>query len=191
MLLLQPLPQILRVSARDTLDLRAFKAKGLPAVGMVYAKVAGILDKVRPAELQAEDLIQRLIKSFSNQVGGVGAAGRMGKWVGARLAGGAQEGQPGRPVAFQAGGRVLTMLWRGGIWDVKRTAVVRAQRARGMRPGIWVQEPMLTCHFKERQQRSVLPAGGTGPCATALSPSPTSWLPPHPPASASASARRC
>ncbi|KAG2433336.1 hypothetical protein HXX76_008400 [Chlamydomonas incerta] len=60
--------RILRVSARDTLDLRPFKVKGLPAVGMVYAKVAGILDKVRPAELQADDLIQRLIRSFGNQV---------------------------------------------------------------------------------------------------------------------------
>ncbi|GLC36429.1 hypothetical protein PLESTM_000445600 [Pleodorina starrii] len=49
--------------------MRAYRPpKDLPNVGMVYGKITGILDKVRPAELQAEEVIQRLIKTFKGQV---------------------------------------------------------------------------------------------------------------------------
>ncbi|GIL90412.1 hypothetical protein Vretimale_18282 [Volvox reticuliferus] len=61
--------RILRVSAKDELDLRPYRApKDLPTVGMVYGKVTGILDKVRPTELQADDLIHRLLRSFRGQI---------------------------------------------------------------------------------------------------------------------------
>ncbi|KAG2487773.1 hypothetical protein HYH03_013618 [Edaphochlamys debaryana] len=61
--------RILRVSARDLLDLRPYRPpKELPPIGMIYAKVAPLLEKGRPAELQAEEVIQRLLKVFKNQI---------------------------------------------------------------------------------------------------------------------------
>ncbi|GFR52621.1 hypothetical protein Agub_g15206 [Astrephomene gubernaculifera] len=61
--------KILRVSTSDPLDLRPYRPpKDLPPLGLVYAKVAGITDKVRPSELQAEEVIQRLLNLLKNQV---------------------------------------------------------------------------------------------------------------------------
>ncbi|KXZ46923.1 hypothetical protein GPECTOR_39g417 [Gonium pectorale] len=52
--------RILRVAAKDPLDLRPYRLpRDLPPLGMVYGKVAGILDKVRPAELQAEEVFTK------------------------------------------------------------------------------------------------------------------------------------
>ena len=61
--------QILRIGTKDELEFKVFKAvQDLPLLGMVYAEVTTITDKARPAELQAEELIKRIIKIFKNQV---------------------------------------------------------------------------------------------------------------------------
>ncbi len=61
--------QILRVGVKDSLDLVPYRPpKDLPPLGMVYGKIGGLLDKVRPTELQAGEIIDRLLKVFSNQV---------------------------------------------------------------------------------------------------------------------------
>lgn len=60
--------QILRVAVRDPLEMLPYRPPAnLPNVAMVYAEVTTITDKGRPAELQADDVIARLIRSFRGQ----------------------------------------------------------------------------------------------------------------------------
>lgn len=62
--------QILRVAARDNLDLTPWRPPAnLPPIAMVYGEVCTITDKGRPADLAADPLIARLIRSFNQQVG--------------------------------------------------------------------------------------------------------------------------
>lgn len=62
--------QVLRVAVSDTMDLKPYRVpKDLPAIGMMYAEVGGVTDKPRPAELQADDIIQRMLRLFKEQVG--------------------------------------------------------------------------------------------------------------------------
>lgn len=62
------------MAVRDTLDLKPYKIpKDLPPIGMMYAEVGGITDKPRPAELPADDIIQRLLRCFKEQVSRVDA----------------------------------------------------------------------------------------------------------------------
>ncbi len=62
--------QILRVAVRDPLELVPFKGQAkLPPAGMIYAEVGTITDKGRPADLEADPLIARLIRVFGGQVG--------------------------------------------------------------------------------------------------------------------------
>ncbi|KAL6751966.1 N-ethylmaleimide sensitive fusion protein [Haematococcus lacustris] len=61
--------KVLRVAARDVLDLTPWKPPStLPPAAMVYAEVGTITDKGRPAELAADPLIARLLRSFTGQV---------------------------------------------------------------------------------------------------------------------------
>ena len=61
--------QILRVAVRDQLELTPWRPPAnLPPAGMVYGEVTTITDKGRPAELAADPLISRLVRSFQNQV---------------------------------------------------------------------------------------------------------------------------
>eukprot|EP00955_Chlamydomonas_euryale_P086544 364223-Chlamydomonas_euryale.AAC.3 len=62
--------QILRVAVRDPVEVTPLRARPqLPDAAMIYADVANFADKPKAAELNADDLIQRLIRVFSGQVG--------------------------------------------------------------------------------------------------------------------------
>jgi hypothetical protein len=61
--------QMLRVAVRDPVEVAPVWAPpALPDAGMIYAEVANFADKPRPAELNADDLIARLIRVFKGQV---------------------------------------------------------------------------------------------------------------------------
>uniref|UniRef100_A0A7R9YT48 Vesicle-fusing ATPase n=1 Tax=Chlamydomonas euryale TaxID=1486919 RepID=A0A7R9YT48_9CHLO len=61
--------KILRVAVRDPVEVTPLRARPqLPDAAMIYADVANFADKPKAAELNADDLIQRLIRVFSGQV---------------------------------------------------------------------------------------------------------------------------
>lgn len=64
--------KILRVATGDPLDMIPFKPPAnLPVLGMMYAEVTTITEKGRPADLSADDLIARLIRTFKGQIFGL------------------------------------------------------------------------------------------------------------------------
>lgn len=61
--------KILRVSIRDMVDTTKFvPAPNLPSAALIYAEVKHLTDKVRNIELVANDLIERIVKEFSDQI---------------------------------------------------------------------------------------------------------------------------
>ena len=64
--------QMLRVAVRDDLELIPKPPPSLPDAAMIYAEVSNFTDKPRPAELNADDLIARLIRVCKGQVRGRG-----------------------------------------------------------------------------------------------------------------------
>ena len=60
--------QMLRVAVRDDLDFNPVPPPKLPDAAMFYAEVSNFTDKPRPAELNADDLIARLIRVCKGQV---------------------------------------------------------------------------------------------------------------------------
>lgn len=62
--------QIVRVSAQEQVELVPYEPpSSLAGAGLVYAEVNYVVDKARPCELQANDVIERLLKCFTTQVG--------------------------------------------------------------------------------------------------------------------------
>ncbi len=63
--------QNLRVAAREDLELALWRpVQPTPPIGMLYAEVSSIKDKGRPGDINADVLIEHLIRSFEGQVGG-------------------------------------------------------------------------------------------------------------------------
>lgn len=61
-------PQLLRVSAGDEMTLAPYSPPaGLPGAGLVYGQIDYVVDKARPCEMNANDIIERLLKCFVNQ----------------------------------------------------------------------------------------------------------------------------
>jgi hypothetical protein len=61
--------QLLRVSVRDVLDLVPYSpaASRITNASLVYAEINYVTDKIRPMEAPASEIIDRLVKDFSNQ----------------------------------------------------------------------------------------------------------------------------
>lgn len=65
-----PHMQILRVAVRDPVEVVfMFSPPQLPNASMIYGEICNFADKPKPAELNADDLIARLIRVFAGQVG--------------------------------------------------------------------------------------------------------------------------
>jgi hypothetical protein len=63
-----PLLQLLRVSVRDNLDMVPYNPPpSIQSAALIYAEINYVTDKVRQMELPASEIIDRLIKDFSNQ----------------------------------------------------------------------------------------------------------------------------
>lgn len=64
-----PVPlQLLRVSVRDNLDMIPYNPPpSIQSAALIYAEINYVTDKVRQMELPASEIIDRLIKDFSNQ----------------------------------------------------------------------------------------------------------------------------
>ena len=60
--------QMLRVAVRDDLELKPMPPPKLPDAAMIYAEVSNFTDKPRPAEINADELIARLIRICKGQV---------------------------------------------------------------------------------------------------------------------------
>jgi hypothetical protein len=61
--------QMLRVAVRDDLELKPIAPPKLPDAAMIYAEVSNFTtDKPRPAEINADELIARLIRICKGQV---------------------------------------------------------------------------------------------------------------------------
>lgn len=62
--------QVMRIMAKEKVDLSPFNPPAsLPALGMIYGEVGSVTDKLaKSIDLQAEDVISKLVKVFSNQV---------------------------------------------------------------------------------------------------------------------------
>lgn len=60
--------QMLRVAVRDDLELKPIAQPKLPDAAMIYAEVSNFTDKPRPAEINADELIARLIRVCKGQV---------------------------------------------------------------------------------------------------------------------------
>jgi vesicle-fusing ATPase len=60
---------MLRVAVKDPLDILPYKPPStLPGAAMMYAEVSNFGDKPRAVELNADDLIARLIRVFKGQI---------------------------------------------------------------------------------------------------------------------------
>ncbi len=62
--------QMLRVAVNDELDIAPYSPRNIPNAAMIYAEVSNFADKPRATELNADDLIARLLRVFKGQVGG-------------------------------------------------------------------------------------------------------------------------
>jgi hypothetical protein len=60
--------QILRVAVRDEVEVKPYNPpKSLPDLAMLYLDIANFADRPRQCELDADDLIARLIRVFNGQ----------------------------------------------------------------------------------------------------------------------------
>jgi len=61
--------KLLRVSAGDEITLAPYTPPdGLPGAALVYGLIDYVVDKARPCEINANDIIERLLKCFINQI---------------------------------------------------------------------------------------------------------------------------
>jgi vesicle-fusing ATPase len=59
----------LQVSVKDSVDILSYNATtNLPQAALIYAEIAHAIDKVRPVELQAGDIVDKIIKDFKQQI---------------------------------------------------------------------------------------------------------------------------